>query len=355
MNRGERKERIGLIFWLSVFIFAVLFAAVIVAAVIIAVLSYTGVILEESVAASSLSSILLWMVAFSVFMGVIVSILGSKICSKPINRYLNQMNRLASGDFKARFYFQKSLSKYSAFQEFEESFNKTARELEQTELLHRDFINNFSHEFKTPIVSIAGFAKLLRRGNLTDEQQQEYLAAIEEESLRLAELSSSVLELSKIENQTILTNVTGFNLGEQIRSAMLLLEDKWTKKHIDLSLHLGEYAIIANEELLRHVWINLLDNAIKFSEDYGCIEVDTTEKDDKIVVAISNSGVQIPPECGERIFMKFYQADESRSTQGNGIGLAIVKKVVTLHGGTVQAESKEMLTTFVVELPKRCS
>jgi len=262
------------------------------------------------------------------------------------------MNRLATGDFRARIRFGKPISAHPSFQEIEKSFNTAAKELEQTEILRRDFINNFSHEFKTPIVSIAGFAKLLRRGNLTPQQQEEYLAIIEEESLRLAYMATSVLELTKIESQTILTNVSRFNVSEQVRSAILLLEDKWAKKNLDFNLLIGEYDISANEELLKHVWINLLDNAIKFSEEYGCIDVIVEEKNGSILVSISNTGKPIPEESMKRIFNKFYQADESHSTQGNGIGLAVVKKIVDLHHGSVFAQSRDALTTFTVTLPK---
>lgn len=131
-------------------------------------------------------------------------------------------------------------------------------------MLRSDFINNFSHEFKTPIVSIAGFAKLLRRGNLTDEQKEEYLEVIEEESLRLSAMANNVLNLTRVENQTILTEVTRFNLSEQIRGAVLLLAEKWTPKNLYMDMQFGEHMICANEELLKQVWINLLDNAIKF-------------------------------------------------------------------------------------------
>jgi len=121
---------------------------------------------------------------------------------------------------------------------------------------------------------------------------------------------------------------------------------------LDFNLRIGEFDICANEEQLKHVWINLLDNAIKFSEEYGCIDILVEEKNDKIVVAISNTGKPIPKESMKRIFNKFYQADESHSSQGNGIGLAVVKKVVELHQGSVSVQSNDTLTTFTVELPK---
>lgn len=187
-----------------------------------------------------------------------------KIILKPIKRIIDQLDRLASGDFKTRLHFGKPIADHPTFKQVEKSFNRAAEELDYTEMLRSDFINNFSHEFKTPIVSIAGFAKLLRRGNLTDEQKEEYLEVIEEESLRLSAMANNVLNLTRVENQTILTEVTRFNLSEQIRGAVLLLAEKWTPKNLYMDMQFGEHMICANEELLKQVWINLLDNAIKF-------------------------------------------------------------------------------------------
>lgn len=351
MKEHDRKKRISLTLLIAALMFVLQLVAVLVAVGIVCALMYTGVVKELSAETITTGNVLLLISAISVIVGILVSSLFGKYLLQPVNRYVNQMNRLAAGDFKARIHFGKPISMHPTFQEIERSFNTAAEELERTEMLRGDFINNFSHEFKTPIVSIAGFAKLLRRGNLTPEQQEEYLAVIEEESLRLADMATGVLDLTKIENQTILTDVSCFNITEQVRSAILLLEEKWTKKNLDWNLQMGEYNICANEELLKHVWINLLDNAVKFSEEYGCIDVLVAEKDGHIVVAISNNCKPIPPGSQKRIFNKFYQLDESHSAQGNGIGLAIVKKVVELHHGTVTVQSDPALTTFTVELP----
>ena len=352
MKFKERKERIGLTLLIAAMVFAVQLVTLLISVSLIAVLLQTGIIDEFSLKNVSAADLLLMISVASIVVGALVAALSGKYLLQPVNRFINQMNRLASGDFKARIHFGKPISKHPTFREIEESFNTAAAELEQTEVLRSDFINNFSHEFKTPIVSIAGFAKLLRRGNLTPEQQEEYLAVIEEESLRLAYMATSMLDLTKIENQTILTDITRFNVSEQVRSSILLLEEKWARKKLDFNLRIGEVDICANEELLKHVWINLLDNAIKFSEEYGCVDILVEEKDGHIVVAVSNTGKPIPQESMKRIFNKFYQSDESRSTQGNGIGLAIVKKVVELHRGAVSVQSNPNLTTFTVTLPK---
>ena len=292
-----------------------------------------------------------WIALSSILIGSGLTVLISRIPLKPVNQVINAMNRMAAGDFRTRLRFGKWFSRFSAGKEISGSFNKMAEELQNTEMLRSDFVNNFSHEFKTPIVSIAGFASLLRRGNLPEEQQKEYLEAIEEESMRLSSLATNVLNLSRIENQTILGQTNRFNLSEQIRSCILLLERRWSAKHLDLSLDFDEYEIEADPELLKEIWINLLDNAVKFTPEYGLIRVTIQPGAEGIRVAVTNTGSTIPPEKRDRIFQKFYQADESHATQGNGVGLAIVKKVVDLHHGQLNVSCDENSTTFTVVLP----
>lgn len=267
----------------------------------------------------------------SVLLGTVLSTLIYRLPLKPVNQAINAMNSLASGQFHTRLQFGPWFSKLSAAQELSGSFNKMAEELENTEVLRSDFVNNFSHEFKTPIVSITGFASLLRHGKLTEEQKREYLEAIEEESMRLSTMATNVLNLSKIENQAILGQKKRFNLSEQIRSCILLLERKWSEKHLELSLDFDEYEIRADQEMLKQVWINLLDNAVKFTPEYGLIKVTIRQQVEQLIVSVMNTGSFIPADKRERIFRKFYQADESRATKGNGVGLAIVKNVVDLH------------------------
>ena len=353
MKKGERKERISLTLLIALLVFAIQLFSILVAIAIIMLLMRTGIIQELSEELLSPRNTLFLMSVISLLAGALVAGFSGKYYLRPINRFINQMNRLASGDFKARIQFGKPLASHPTFQEIESSFNKLAQELESTEMLRSDFINNFSHEFKTPIVSITGFAKLLKRGNLTPEQQQEYLDIIEMESLRLAAMATNVLDMTKVENQAILTDVTSFNLSEQLRSCILmLLEGKWKAKEIDFSVEFDEHKITGDQELLQHVWINLLDNAIKFSPEHGTVAVTIREQPNTLEVSISNQGPQIPGEKLGKIFNKFYQVDESHSTEGNGIGLALVKQIVQLHQGKVSVVSESDLTAFTVALPK---
>ena len=165
-------------------------------------------------------------------------------------------------------------------------------------------------------------------------------------------MATNVLNLTKIENQSILTDVERFNLSEQIRSCVLLLEEKWTAKKLVPELEFSEIDIEANEELLRQVWINLIDNAVKFVDPGGEVKVTIERSEGWLTVSVSDKGPSIPPQERNRIFSKFYQSDHSHAAEGNGIGLAVVKKIVDLHGGKVRAESADGITVFTVTLPE---
>jgi len=351
----ERRQRRALNLFFSIVIFAIIWVSILLAAAIVALLIRFGVYPYHEVAAfehTGNAYSLMWItVLVSLVIGSTSAFLTTKYSMNPVGRLVTCINRLAAGDYQTRLEPKGFLSGTSAFLPVTESVNKLAEELQNTEMLRSDFINNFSHEFKTPIVSIAGFTKLLKRGNLTEEQRREYLDIIEEESLRLSAMATNVLNMTKIENQKILTDKTTFNVSEQIRSAILLLDEKWDKKQIELSADFGEYTITGNEEMLKQVWINLLDNAVKFTPDFGSVRVDLAASEKHLTVSIANTGSTIPPEKLTKIWNKFYQVDESHASAGNGIGLAIVKKVTELHGGTVRVTSENELTSFTVTLP----
>ena len=349
-HKIERKNRFSLTLMMTGIVFCILLISSIISFATLYALMYFGIIANSEDIGVGMT--MLYMVLISLFIATAMVLVAGKFPLKPVNTIITKMNRLASGDFKTRLEFGKRFGNIRAANEIKDSFNKMAEELENIEMLRGDFINNFSHEFKTPIVSISGFAKLLKRGNLTEEQKAEYIDIIEEESMRLASMATNVLNLTKIENQTILSDVTNFNVSEQLRSCILLLEDKWSKKNLDFNLELAEHMITANEELLKQVWINLLDNAVKFSEDDGLIVVKVLETTNDLAVTIANSGSEISPKKQEKIFNKFYQADESHATKGNGIGLAIVKRIVELHKGKVSVSSGNNMTAFTVTLPK---
>ncbi|WP_296878875.1 cell wall metabolism sensor histidine kinase WalK [Thomasclavelia sp.] len=284
----------------------------------------------------------------SVIVGMIVSFLISRLPLKPANTLIEKINTLANGDFSVRL----SLKHFKFARDLSYSFNKLAEELENTEMLRADFINDFSHEFKTPIVSIQGFAKLLQNEQLDEVTMKKYLKIIETESNRLAKLANNILELKKVENQTILTNVTNYNLSEQVRNCILLLADKWEAKNLVIDVNFEEYQINGNKELLQEVWVNLMDNAVKYSPENNSIEVAIVDQENQYAISFTNHGVAISPKDQKYIYNKFYQGDSSHATSGNGTGLAIVKKIITLHNGEILLNSDDQATTFTIILPK---
>ncbi len=283
----------------------------------------------------------------SIVTGTVVAAVVSRIPLKPVKRLLDGLDELAAGNYDVHL----KPTQLPVGQDIAESFNKLAGELRATEMLRSDFANNFSHEFKTPIVSIRGFAKLLQKGNLPEERRKEYLKIIVDESTRLADMATNVLNLAKVENQSILTDVTRYNLSEQMRNCILLLEKKWSEKELTIDADFGEVEIDANEELCMQVWINLLDNAVKFAENGSEIGVTIVKSAREIAVSIRNRGEPIPEDEKTRIFRKFYQCDTSRATEGTGIGLAIVSRIVELHHGGVRVESAAGRTVFTVTIP----
>ncbi len=356
-SASEKKQRRSLYLFFSLVTFSIIWMSIIIAALAVWLLIYFDVYPSPTEAVvenvTSTYSLVLLTSGISLFIGAAASFLITKFQMNPITHLVAHVNKLASGDYGARLKYGNSIANMAAFKPVVESMNKLAEELQNTEILRSDFINNFSHEFKTPIVSITGFAKLLRRGKLTDQQREEYLAIIEEESMRLSTMATNVLKLTKIENQNILTDTTRFNVSEQIRSSILLLEEKWAKKQIEFDIDFKEYQITASEEMLKEVWINLLDNAVKYTPDCGRISARLAWEDGKIIASISNTGSTIEPNAVSKIWNKFYQGDKSHSSAGNGIGLAIVKKVTELHGGEVNVASKDGITTFIVILPEK--
>ena len=270
----------------------------------------------------------------------------TKAVLSPVNKILDGMDLLANGDFSVRIDTKKNKPTH----ELDVKFNKLAKELSNIELLRSDFINAFSHEFKTPIVSINGLVNLLRNENLPKKKRLEYLAIIEEETSRLSDMTTKILQLSNIESQNILTNVTKYNLSEQIRTTVLLLERKWSAKDITPILDFDEYQISANEDMLKQVWINLIDNAIKFSNSSTDMMIELEKREGEITVKISNIGETIKEEDLKKIFQKFYRSDESHTKDGNGIGLYVVKHIVALHNGKIDVKSQDCVTTFEVTL-----
>ena len=330
----------------SFIVFLIQTVSMLIVGTISTILIHSGIITINGSSKTRVIMVICCILGASILIGFIVSIIFTRIPVKPLDELIKGMDRLADGDYSVRINFNKN----PGLKKVEHSFNKMAEELQNTELLSSNFINDFSHEFKTPLVSILGFTKLLRKNILTDEEREEYLGIIEEEMKRLYTMANGILNLTKVENQSILTNVTEYNLSEQIRLTVLLLESKWTARNINMNIDFGEYTINANEEMMKQVWINLLDNAIKFSPEGEEISIRISNKSEHIYVSISGKGPHIADEEINKIFRKFYQSDSSHSTEGTGIGLALVSRIIELHKGRIEVNSDKNINTFTVIL-----
>ena len=269
--------------------------------------------------------------------------------SKPLHQITLANARVQKGDFGVRL----PENVPGEVGDMMRSFNAMTESLGQTAYLQKDFISSISHEFKTPIASIRGFAKLLQMPGLTDEQRQEYINLIAQESDRLSRLSETLLRLTALEQQTAPASISRFSLTEQIRQVILRLEPAWSARNIDWRLELDDDVTIESDEaLLSHVWINLIQNALKFSPDGSSISASAVVKGGNAIVAIADQGCGMDAETLKRIFDRFYQADRSRRQEGVGLGLCLVKRILDMLGGQVTVDSTPGEgSTFTVTLP----
>lgn len=286
----------------------------------------------------------------SSFVGTIISSVVSFHLLRPLRELIAATKTVAKGDFSVRLNSEDQIGEMA---ELIDSFNLMTEDLNGIEMFRSDFINVFSHEFKTPIVSIRGFAKQLQNENLSPEERREYTEIIISESERLTKLSSNILLLSKLENQSILSDRTTFSLDEQIRNDILLLEKQWTRKNLEIEPDLNDVTYCGNAEMLSQLWVNLLSNAIKFTPEGGRIRISLTQDAGSVRVAVRDNGIGMSAETLQHVFEKFYQGDHSHSAEGNGLGLSLVKRIVELCGGSISIESEQGNgTTVYVSLPK---
>lgn len=268
---------------------------------------------------------------------------------KEVETLSEGIQKIAGGDFNAKI----TISKKDALIEVYEDFNKMSAELQSVQMLRNDFINNYSHEYKTPIASINGFASLLIEKDLPREKQIEYLKIIVDESTRLSNLSSSTMLLSKLQTQQIVSDVESYSLSDQLQQCSIILSKQWLEKKIEFNGEFPPTKYRGNKELMQHLWLNLLGNAIKFTPIGGEISVIVSEDDENITVKIADTGQGIDQKTLERIFDPYYQVDGSHSVKGLGLGLAIAKRIVELCNGNIEVKSEPGSgSEFIVTLPK---
>ena len=273
---------------------------------------------------------------------------------QPVKRILEATRRITAGDFTVRITPTHDLGRQNEFDIIGENISKMAEELSNVETLRTDFIANVSHELKTPLAIIQNYGTMLQDPSLSGEQQVEYAKTVTEASRRLSDLITNILKLNKLESQQIFPDDTEYNLGEQLCECLLGFEDAWEKKEMEIETDIDEDVTIhAESELLTHVWNNLFSNAIKFTPNGGKVTVSLKTEGSDAVVRVSDTGCGMSAETGAHIFEKFYQGDKSHAMQGNGLGLALVKRVIDIFGGEISVNSTEGVgSTFTVRLRK---
>ena len=288
-------------------------------------------------------------VLLSLLCTVIDAIRRKVMVDRPVKQIVRAAEQITQGDFSVR------LSRFHGMDGFDQIgvyFNEMAQELSGTETLRTDFIANVSHELKTPLAVIQNYGTMLQQPGLNEEKRLEYAKAISDTSRRLANLITNILKLNKLENQQIYPTAKTYDLTGQLCTCLLAFESTWEKKELDIQTELEENVRVnSDEELLSLVWNNLFSNAMKFTEPQGTVFLSLKTEGDYAVVAVSDTGCGISPEVGKHIFEKFYQGDTSHATQGNGLGLALVKRVIDIVGGDISVSSQVGKgSTFTVKL-----
>lgn len=290
----------------------------------------------------------------SVLFTILDIIRRKRMVNRPTKRITDAGKKITAGDFSVRIQSFGDSYAYESFNSIIDCFNKMAEELGSVETLRTDFITNVSHELKTPLAVIQNYGTMLQSPDLSEEKRMEYAKGITDNSRRLAALITNILKLNKLENQQIFPVSQRFDLGEHLCQSLLQFEDIWEQKEIAIETELEEDVILCSDpELLALVWNNLLSNAFKFTENGGTVSVALTTDKEFAIVKISDTGCGISPDTGAHIFEKFYQGDTSHAMQGNGLGLALVKRVVDIMNGEIVVESEiRKGSTFTVKLKR---
>lgn len=285
------------------------------------------------------------------FAGIATKIISDKIFV-PMIKLNESMKKVADGDFSVR---MNETGMFREVREMIQNFNIMAKQLSSNKIIHTDFTRNVSHEMKTPLSTIEGYATLLQDPNITYEKRAEYAGKIIQNTKRLSSLTGNILALSRLENNSVAIQKNKFSLDEQLRQVVILYEELWTEKSIDIDIDdMGRHvAFFGSEDMLFQAWQNLVGNALKFTDNGGVVRIILRETADSITVSVKDNGIGISEEDQSRIFEKFYQADFSHASKGNGLGLAITRKIIELHSGSIKVVSEPNKgSEFIVTLPK---
>ena len=311
-----------------------------------------GIVLTSENLAEASKLTFLNVAIISLLFTVIDSIRRKWTVERPAQMISEATEKMIKGDFNVRI---PPVSKYVADENFNEiisCINKIAEELSGVETLRSDFIANVSHEMKTPLAVMQNYATLLKSPELSKEERIEYAKAISDASRKLADMITNILKLNRLENQSIYPSSAPYDLSEELCSSLLQYEDEWEKREINIETDIEEGVLIsADRELLSHVWNNLLSNAFKFTENGGTVSLSLKAENEYATVTVNDTGCGMSADVGAHIFEKFYQGDTSHKSAGNGLGLALVKRVVDILGAEISVESKPGVgSSFTVKI-----
>ena len=350
VQKNEIKRTGRLIMQLFTYILMILCASVVIMGLVTYLLDLTGVV-NLFGKLGPLGGIILMSLA-SILISCIIGFFVIYRFLKPIRELSTAINTIAKGNFNVKVPTIPTDNKDNEINNLILNVNEMAERLSKIETLRSDFVANVSHEFKTPISTIEGYVTLLQDESLTCEEKQKYFDIICASTRKLSTLLTNILNISKLEKSSVEVHKTKFNVAEEIRTIIIELEPSWSKKNIEFDLTMPECLIESDEELLYHVWRNIISNAIKFSPENGVLSI-TIGVDKMVNVSITDQGVGMTKETMEHIFDKFYQGDKSHSSEGNGLGLPLVKNILEILNGDVTVSSEvNKGSTFVVSLPK---
>ncbi|MFD2616673.1 sensor histidine kinase [Terrilactibacillus laevilacticus] len=303
-------------------------------------------------------SIITAFLGFFIF-GILINILGRWRKKKHENVWaiiINALKEMSKGNFNVTVNWPHGKNTPGPFSELISNINKMAQDLGQIEKLRQEFISNVSHEIQSPLTSIGGFARALSDDDLSKEDRRHYLSIIEMETQRLSKLSDNLLKLTALESEQQPFEPRDYRLDKQLRHIILSCEPQWSKKDLQLDIDLDEVFIFSDEELMSHVWINLIRNSIKFTEEKGSLSIYLSQDAEFAKICISDTGIGISREDQLHLFERFFKADKSRNRAagGNGLGLSIVKKIIDMHKGSIEVESElGKGTSFTILVPKK--
>ncbi len=298
-----------------------------------------GLVFDATNIATAAKATFVNVVLITLIFGTIDYIRRKIMVDRPVRVITDATERIMQGDFSVRVAPMHGAG-MEGFNQIGTAINKMAQELSGTETLRTDFIANVSHELKTPLAVMGNYAAMLQKPGISEAEKSEYAKAISQASRKLAQLITNILKLNKLENQQIFPQTEAFDLSEQLCRCFLQFEDAWENKKLNIETDIDENVYIRSDpELLTLVWNNLISNAVKFTPEGGTVGVRLKTEGDSVVVSVSDTGCGMKPETGMHIFEKFYQGDTSHATQGNGLGLALVKRVIDILNGEIGVQS----------------